>query len=73
MALESQLEILKEEIVEMHRESTSEAAHTEEEVSARLTEKMLAYETLSTSYNELFKDVLEDGMKMKEGYAGLKK
>jgi len=69
MSVETQLANLKEEIVALHREITGNEGVVPEDLTTALQQKMLEYETASESYNELFKEIMEETVKMKDGYA----
>jgi DNA repair ATPase RecN len=73
MSYESQLENLKKEIVARHEEVLKGTKHGPENFPALLKDKMEEYESVSEKYNELFNDILQDSVRMKEEYAGLKK
>jgi hypothetical protein len=73
MTLEAQLEKLKKEIVEKHRDVVGESVNPDENASKALELYMLEYEQLSAEYNELFTQILEDSVKMKDEYTSIKK
>lgn len=70
---ESQSEKLKEEIIAMHHQISSDAEGKEGTLPDVLKLKIQEYEEISEKYNKLFSEILEESAKMKEGYIDLKK
>lgn len=64
MTYESQLKVLKEEIVLQH----ISLADTPEVYNHILEEQLREYELISTKYDELFEDILPDMNRMTEEY-----
>ncbi len=72
MSLEAQLEKLKKEIVEKHQDVITETDQGEV-ASVQLKRYMSEYEQISGKYNELFAQILDESVKMKEEYISLRK